>query len=814
MPAWIRTYVWLPVLIGACGFWLWLTVVRVHRVEYVSNLVGTDAVVDPASPTGYAGGLRQLMVPEHDNNSCQWIVQTQQMLARHEWHVRHVDYDNAPLGRDILTPSPYRWWLGAVACVDHLLFRRPIGLSMESAALAADPVLQLLLLIGSVIFAARRFGNLPAAALAAAMVTIYPFSGTFLAGQPNDQSLAQILALWSALFLLAGVASGESADAGRRTRHCFLAAGLAGGIGLWVSPGTEVPILAGIVLGGIAAAWTKRRAARAGDPTGSQPLPWRIWAVAGAGTSLVAFLLEYAPAHLGGLHLETVHPLYGLAWLGAGEWLMRLNLQQPGGTPTRSRRAVATMILAALPVAALMVLALLPAQRALFIADADLMRLTKLPGGPAASNLWAWMRHDSLSLNFVATCLPLLLLLIPAGWLLARRDPAAARRTAVCLSLGPVLVALALSCVYLRSWNTLDTGLLALMVAIVPASPFGSGSGFRKWAWVGGVVLGLVPGLVLLVGDARRDLQDTVNDTDVEALIERDLAFWLANASGAPGTVVLAPPGMTTALYFHGGLSGIETLDPRNQAGLLGAMRIAGASSPDEARALAESRNLGYIVVPSWDNSLDEYARIGSGQFDHTFVAFLHRWLPPRWLRPVPYHLPKVAGFEGQSVAVFQVVEVEDNATALSHLAEYFVEMGQFERAAVVASTLQRSYPADLGAVVARAMTARAGGYPAALGPALEDVETLVSRGGDKTLPWDRRVSLAIVLAEGKRFDLGRDQVRQCLAEMNEERLRSLTTMSLYRLQVLSRAFGLDIADPRLRDLARSLLPAELRGRI
>jgi hypothetical protein len=261
-------------------------------------------------------------------------------------------------------------------------------------------------------------------------------------------------------------------------------------------------------------------------------------------------------------------------------------------------------------------------------------------------------------------------------------------------------------------------------------------------------------------------------------------------------------------------LSGIETLDPRNQAGLLGATRIAGASSPDEARALAESRNLGYIVVPSWDNSLDEYARLGSDQFDHTFVAFLHRWLPPRWLRPVPYHLPKVAGFEGQSVAVFQVVEVEDNATALSHLAEYFVEMGQFEQAAVVASTLQRSYPADLGAVVARAMTARAGGYPAALGPALEDVETLVSRGGDKMLPWDRRVSLAIVLSEGKRFDLGRDQVRQCLAEMNEERLRSLTTMSLYRLQALSRAFGLDIADPRLRDLARSLLPAELRGRI
>ena len=85
--------------------------VRIQRVEHVSNLVETEAVVDPASPTGYAGGLRQLVVPERNDDSCQWIVQTQQMLARHEWRVRHVDYDNAPFGRDILTPSPYRWWL-------------------------------------------------------------------------------------------------------------------------------------------------------------------------------------------------------------------------------------------------------------------------------------------------------------------------------------------------------------------------------------------------------------------------------------------------------------------------------------------------------------------------------------------------------------------------------------------------------------------------------------------------------------------------------------------------------------------------------
>ncbi len=813
LPAWIRTFAWLPVLIGAGGFWLWLTVVRVHRVEYISNLVETDAVADPASPTGYAGGFRQLIVPEHNNDSCEWIVQTQQMFARHEWRVRHIDYDNAPSGRDILTPSPYRWWLGAVARVDHLLSGRPLGRSVERAALAADPVLHLLLLLGVVLFVARRFGTLPATILAAAIVTLFPFGGTFLPGQPNDQGLAEILALWSVLLLLGGVASDHSTAAGRQAPRCFLAAGLAGGIGLWVSAGTEVPILGGIVLGGIAAGWSARRTAPAGSPVASEPLPWRIWALTGAGTSLAAFLLEYAPAHLGGLHLDAVHPLYGLAWLGAGEWLTRLDPGRLNRPVFGSRRAVASLILAALPVAGLMVVALLPAQRALFIPDADSLRLTNLSGSPAASNLWTWVRRDGISLNLAATCLPLLLL-IPAGWLLASRTTAATRRTAIALSLGPVLVALALSCVYLRRWNTVDTGLLALLVAVIPVSALAAGPGLRRSMWAGGVVVGLLPGLMVLVGNARADLRDTVNETEVEALIDRDLAFWLATASGTPGTVVMAPPVTTTALYFHGGLSGIGTLDPHNRAGMLGVIRIASASTPDEARALAQGRNVAYIVVPSWDPSLDDLARFGSNQFDHTLVAYLHRWLPPRWLRPVPYHLPKVGGFEGQSVAVFAVVDVQDNATALSHLAEYFVEMGQRAQAIGVASTLAQSFPADLSGAVARALTAQAAGATAAFEAALNDVEMLVSRGDDKNLAWDRRVSLAIALAEGKRFDLARVQVLECLAAATETRFRSLTTGSLYRLLALRRVLGLQLPDARLQALARRLLPGELRDRI
>ena len=61
---------------------------------------------------------------------------------------------------------------------------------------------------------------------------------------------------------------------------------------------------------------------------------------------------------------------------------------------------------------------------------------------------------------------------------------------------------------------------------------------------------------------------------------------------------------------------------------------------------------------------------------------------------------------------------------------------------------------------------------------------------------------------------LAREQVRRCLAELNEKKLRSLTAGLLYNFQVLAHALELPIADPKLRQLAQELLPAELSSRL
>ena len=152
-------------------------------------------------------------------------------------------------------------------------------------------------------------------------------------------------------------------------------------------------------------------------------------------------------------------------------------------------------------------------------------------------------------------------------------------------------------------------------------------------------------------------------------------------------------------------------------------------------------------------------------------------------------------------------------AAAASRLAEYFVETGDLGDAAAAAAALRR-FPGDVGALAARAQVQSARGDAAAAARTLDALLVRLRNGGDRYLPWDRRISLATVLARGEQYRLAGEQMRRCIEGLKEDRLRSLTTGSLYDLLVLAHAFHIEIADSRLRDLAIDLLPEDLRSRI
>ena len=814
-PFRFSSHAWVAIPLCAFGFLIWTNTLRMQRVEYVSGIAepsGKEAAIDASAPAGRAAWQPRLIVPEHDNASYEWLDQTRLMFARREWRIRHVDFENAPFGHDVESASPYRWWLGTIAWLDHAMSGRPAGPAVERAALYADPLLHLLFLVGATVFTAWQFGAFPAALLALGMAAVFPFAAGFLPGAPNDHGLVQAFAFWSVLPLLAGINAMDStaADAKRRAQRWFFVAGVAGGLGLWIGPAMQAPVLAGIALGGLIAAWVARDAS--GNPhSATKALPWLTWSLSGAATSLAGYLIEYFPNHLGSWQLRAVHPLFGLAWLGGGALLARTAAWIQGTKPARNLREIGIWALSGAALVALPVTMRLTHSLGFLETDLSSFQLTRFSGGTTAASLWAWLVQEPNIPMIWATVFPVFLV-VPAGGLILRRRIGTASRASLAVALGPVLVAVGFACQQLSWWSQVDGVLLALLVAAAGISAQANHRLIR-WIWSGLLAPVLLLGAIQIFPSAEGANKNALDETEIWGLVERDLARWLALHAGAENTVILAPHNQTIALHYYGGLSGLVTLGWENADGLTAAVRILSASTPEEAKELIDRRGITHIAIPSWDSYLEVYARMGMGKTEGTFYEKLIRWRLPPWLKPVPYQFPTVAGLEGQSITILEVVDDQDDAAATSRIAEYFVEMGQLDRAAAADQALRR-FPADLGALTARAQLETARGDKAALDHTFESLLRRLSGGADRTLPWDRRVSLAVVLALNKHADLAREQTQRCLAEVDETKLRSLTTGSLYRLQVLGKTYGLKIADQRLRRLALDLLPAESSDRL
>jgi hypothetical protein len=448
----------------ALAFAVSAMVVRARRVDYVSRVAGAPvpAAADQA-PAREAAWQPRLIVPGHRDESYEWLDLTRQMFARHELRVRHVDFEDALSGREVYAASPYRWWLGLVALTYHGITRAHAGPSLEWAAVYADPILLLLFGAATVAFVARRFGALAAALASASVALLYPFASEFAPGIPDDIGLAGALALWSVLPLLVGASQGE-----RHGRRWFVAGGVLGGIGLWVNVPREIPILVGIGVGGLLAAWVSRAASRGAPAAARTPLPWRAWGLAGSVTCLAAYIGEYFPSHLGNWELHAIHPIFGVAWMGGAELVGLAADWITGERPKMSVRAVTAWVLALAALASLPAAMRIVHSLGFLSMDLPTMRLSLLPDGPSAPTLWSWLLQNGFTAAAWATALPLLII-IPALLLLWPRMPGAAMRAPIALALGPVLVTAGFACRQISWWNGVDAALLALLVAAAAA---------------------------------------------------------------------------------------------------------------------------------------------------------------------------------------------------------------------------------------------------------------------------------------------------------------------------------------------------------
>jgi hypothetical protein len=774
---------WLLIPLGAalfvgvtdCGRW--------RQVEQVTAL-GREEAADTSR--------HWLVAPEHHTRTHQWLLETELMLTTGQARIRQVPHENAPIGRAVHSASPYRWWLGILAWADHKLSGRPLAQSVEQAALWSGPLQHLLLILGSTVFATRHWGPAAAALIALGLAWLYPLGGEFQPGVADDHGLA-IAAAWGSVLLLAAGLQGD--------RRAFVLAGVAGGTGLWLNIAIQAPVLAGIGLGALLLVVGRRRSAGSDSPASDAPLPWLTWALAGTLTSLIGYLVEYFPDHME-LQLRANHPLYGAAWIGLGALLALAESWRTRSAEPRQRTFALAMIaltgLAALPLAMH-----LGNSAAFLAANPETNRLTNLLNGPVAPNLASWLTSDGPFLAKAALVLPLFLL-VPAVLASLRHTTDAGTRRAVLFTTGPLLVCLVPACAGLRGWALAQLVLLGLLAVALPRP------GLRTWLAVAACLL---PGAVELALTARGRDASELSRLEAESLVERDLAHWIAVHAETPGAVVLAAPDRSPGLAFYGGLRGLGSTNWANHEGVTATVRILSATTADEAQALLNQRGVSHLVLASWDTDLDEFVRWTSANPNDAFLAALRRWALPPWLQPRAYRLPAIAGLEGQSLVVFQVTDNTDRALALSRLADYALEMEDTAMAASVNETL-KGYPANLGALVGRARLEKAQGDTAAFDQVLATIQQNLSSRLDRLLPWDRRVSLAVALALGGRNELAKSQVRRCMTDLNETRLRSLSEGELYRLLVLGRSLDVPVPQPALRELALSLLPAEARDRL
>ena len=821
---------WMFALAAALGLVAWEASVQARHLRDLSGRFGVvvdPPALDPGAPTGFTLGRRILVLPEEGADGYQWIMQTQAMLAGEGWRIHRVDYDNAPDGREVHWGSPFRWWLGLLAWMDRA-GGGSRGAAVERAALLAGPVLLGLFLLGLVPLAAGRFGSYAASFLAISMVSAYPVYFYFAAGYPDHHGALEACGMLTVLLLLAGaggwvrtegaipsgISHSEQALAEwlptlRAARGWFAGSAVAGGIGLWISAASEVPGLVGLGGGVLAASWVGRGAGAPGIGR-SEPGLWRLWGRVGCATSVVAYLVEYFPSHLG-FRLEVNHPLYALAWLSGGELLYRISRILGEGRSVCTRRDVTAGLLAAAGLALLPVTILLTGKQT-FRVLVPLVWQLGIHFIAEGQSLVTYFSRVSSWFTLLERCLPVLFVL-PVLVLLRRADLPRIWKAQLAMALGPALLFLLMTCREIRWWGQ-GYGLLFVAVAAFflvlkrnwPVRSYG-----RAW-WLA-CALVLIPGMVNAVRIAVLSADYTTQE--IRQLAERDFAHWLRLRMGSDPVVVASTPVATNQLIYHGGFKGLGTAYWENTAGMRRAAAIFAAPSPEEAHALISRYGVTHIVLLSWDSFAEEYVRIcreltpGIADKGPGFIpGLLHGQGVPAWLRPVPYQLPKHDALKGHSVVVLEVTPVPRPEETLVRTADCLVEMDRPELAGRLEPALERAagyYPA----LVTLAFVQGKGGQAREFSATLARVIAGLSQA--PSLELEDRIHLGAVLIVGGRSDLAREQVVQSLAQVNERTLRRLPAGALADFSGLCAGFGMRIADPDLRQLAASLVPPYLR---
>lgn len=786
---------WKWTLLGALLFLALDTTERVLRLHALTGLAVSDLAAPPPAPdavSGYVHGQRVLPLGYPD--SYHWIRQTQEMLAADDWRVRSVSYDNAPEGREVHWSSGLRWWLAALGLLEHRVSGRPLGAAVERAAPLAMPLsLGLLLLLGTP-WLARRVGTLAATVVPPLFVTCLPLYEHFGAEAPDHHGWVIACGMATVWALVAGVVSSVAGESPPRARWHFIFSGVAGGAGLWISAATQVPVLIAVGIGAVLATW---RASGDGSSCGAPGL-WRAWGWAGAATSLGFYLLEYAPAHFG-WRLEVNHPLYALAWAGAGDLLARgmsWRRLAPSSAAGAWRFLPGVLALVALPT-----VVLAAGAQTFWVGDRLLWALHVDYIKEFRGLLALAAQLSPAKLLGVVSLLPLALWLLVA-WL-DWRQLAPRWRAALWVALPPAALTLGLA-VWQARWYGPACGLaLAAVATCLGAWERGAGMG-RLSRWRAGTLI--VIGLALLtayplsiVGYWWRTWRGQMEFSPHHRheLVVRDVAHWLRARVGAERAVVLSDPTASSGLAYFGGFDTVGTLYWENLPGLRCAMQIYGSESAERAHALIRERGVTHLVIFPWQSFAEESAHLAQGRRAGEAApvpAFLRTLVTtgegPPWLRPLPYETGRDPELRALGpVRVFEVVPPQEPAAAALRAAQFNLTAGD---ASGAERLLRRSLALDPSCLPARIFAARMAqgrGEEAEFRRLVQAIRAMLV-GAAPPLELEDRIDLLMVLVMAGDGTAAVEQLQLCLTEADERSLRTVRPDALFEFGECARSLA------------------------
>ncbi|HET7535447.1 MAG TPA: STT3 domain-containing protein [Candidatus Didemnitutus sp.] len=822
-PSPLRRHWWILVLGGAL---LFLAADNVRHLAAGRRVAAVAAATQPAppldekSPTGQRWGERNQILDSTDGYH--WVMQTQQMIANGEWRVRHVNYDNAPTGREVHWASPLHWWLAAVAWIDHAVSGRPWVVTVEHAATYATPWLLGIFLLGVVPLTARHFGAWPAALLAIGLVTVAPFSSESAAGSIDHHGIAGSLALLTVLFLLIGL----KCDDNHSARRWFLLSGIAGAAGLWINAATQIPVLVGVGIGAVLAT-SPTGGSRPPDGFAARPEAalhqfdpafWRTWGFAGGAASVFFYLIEYFPANFG-LRLEVNHPLHALAWAGAGDLLSRICAWRQGRSEPRTKQSRIGLVASLAAVALPPLLALAWPQRTFVVADKFLWTLHVdyiEEFSPLLARLNGKSFGDALSIVLVhLNLLPLVAL--PAAWWRWRGQLAPAARAALALSLPPALLISFLAWGQVR-WLHVSCALwLVVLVAMA------STAAELRWTWGRKTAAAIFLAAIFLPYPVEAAIAawraahnpGVVSRENLRQCIMRDFAYWLRRRTGGEAGVVLSGPTASTELIYHGGFKGIGTLYWENIDGLRTVVDIYGATTPAQALALLKQHGVSHLVIFPWGSFADESARLArglrasdpvpAGAFARDLLESGHGM--PDWVRPLVYRLPDTPEFKDDFVLVLEIVPDQSPADAAMRRAQFLAAYGNTQDAALLVRDVLAQNPSHLPALAMRAEFQRQARDQAGFRETMSRVQAALA--GDPPPALEDRVLLALEFAVARDTAHASQQLAASWSIATEKDLRRLATPELSLLLQLTRDLHVSPDDPAKLALAAGLLAEE-----